>query len=107
MTWGSRVRYAALSGLLHMIVVLVLSGTVLYRHYVDPPDFTASDGGLVTDRNSSGLRYIERDQGLGDHDTRVRVFRQRRGEPQRGPFHEQRVRFILRPVRHQRQRAST
>ena len=47
--WASRVRFVAFSGLLHAIIIVVLSGTVLYRHYADPPDFSAGDGGLVTD----------------------------------------------------------
>ena len=47
--WGNRVRYVALSGLLHMIILVVMSGTVLYRHYADPPDFTAGREGLITD----------------------------------------------------------
>ena len=48
MAWGSRVRYLAVSGLLHSIVLIVLGGTVLYRTTVEPPDFT-SEGGLITD----------------------------------------------------------
>lgn len=48
-SWAHRIRYMALSGVLHMILVIVLGGTVLYRHYVDPPDFTATQGGFITD----------------------------------------------------------
>ncbi len=36
-------RYIAFSGLLHLVLIIVLGGTVLYKHYVDAPDF--EDGG--------------------------------------------------------------
>ena len=48
-TWIGRLRYVAFSGLLHMIIIIVLGGTVLYRQYVEPPDFVASQSGFLTD----------------------------------------------------------
>ena len=45
----SRMRYAAFSGLLHVVIVIILGSTVLYRRYVEPPDFTSPEAGLVTD----------------------------------------------------------
>ena len=47
--WAHGVRYMALSGVLHIIVIIILGGTVLYRQYVEPPDFTAAQEGFITD----------------------------------------------------------
>jgi len=49
--WVNRVRYMALSGLIHAILVLVLGGTVLYRTTMDPPDFTSGGDGLIMDES--------------------------------------------------------
>ena len=48
-TFAGRMRYVAVSGLLHTIIVIVLGGTVLYRQYIEPPEFTSSEGGFITD----------------------------------------------------------
>jgi len=49
MTWANRARYMTFSALLHIILVILLGGTVLYKQYVEPPDFAAPPGGLVGD----------------------------------------------------------
>jgi len=48
LTWWDRVRYVAISGVLHTLLVILLGGTVLYRSYVEPPDFTSAEGGLIS-----------------------------------------------------------
>jgi hypothetical protein len=47
--WANRVRYIAFSGLLHLILVVILGGTVLYKQYAEPPDFTGSAEGFITE----------------------------------------------------------
>ncbi len=49
LAWAHGARYMALSGVMHLILVLALGGTVLYQRYSDPPDFMASEGGMITD----------------------------------------------------------
>ncbi len=49
MTWANRARYMTFSALLHLVMVLLLGGTVLYKQYIEPPDFAAPPGGLLTD----------------------------------------------------------
>ena len=46
-TWVAGVRYVALSGLLHTMLILILGGTVLYKNMVEPPDFSSGEGGLL------------------------------------------------------------
>ena len=45
--WVTSVRYVALSGLLHTVLILILGGTVLYQNMVEPPDFSSGEGGLL------------------------------------------------------------
>jgi Domain of unknown function (DUF4159) len=49
LAWAHGVRYVALSGVLHTILVIILGGTVLYRHYAEPPEFTAAQDGFITE----------------------------------------------------------
>ena len=49
LAWAHGARYMALSGVLHTILVIVLGGTVLYRQYAEPPEFTAAQEGFITD----------------------------------------------------------
>ena len=41
-------RFLTFSVLLHAVLVLMGGSVVLFKQYVEPPDFEASDGGLVT-----------------------------------------------------------
>jgi len=46
--WRKRLlnsRFFTISCLLHLVIVVLLGGTVLFNKYVEPPDFTAGDGG--------------------------------------------------------------
>ncbi|MEQ1860483.1 MAG: DUF4159 domain-containing protein [Chthoniobacteraceae bacterium] len=47
--WINRARYMTVSALLHIILVLILGGTVLYKQISEPPDFAAPPGGLLGD----------------------------------------------------------
>jgi hypothetical protein len=38
-------RFFTVSVLIHAVIVIVLSGTVLFNRYVEPPDFTGGEGG--------------------------------------------------------------
>lgn len=38
-------RFFTISCLIHLVLVVTLGGTVLVQRYVEPPDFTAGDGG--------------------------------------------------------------
>lgn len=52
MTWANRARYMTFSALLHIILILTLGGTVMYKKYIEPPDFAAPPGGLLSDETS-------------------------------------------------------
>src|SRR5437762_794822 len=41
-------RFLTFSVLLHAVLVLMGGSVVLFKQYVEPPDFAASDGGLVS-----------------------------------------------------------
>ena len=45
--WASGLRYFAFSGLLHLIIVISVGGSVLYRQYSEPPDFASAEDGLI------------------------------------------------------------
>jgi hypothetical protein len=47
-TYLSRAQSLTMSTLLHAFLVIMLGGTVLFKKYMDPPDFTAEPGGLVS-----------------------------------------------------------
>ena len=45
--WLSNAQYMTVSTLLHLILVIMLGGTVLYQQAMETPDFAAPPGGLV------------------------------------------------------------
>jgi len=55
-TFGARLaeklaasRFFTFSALIHTVVIFLVGGVVLFKHYAEPPDFTAPKGGLVAD----------------------------------------------------------
>ena len=46
--YSSKAQSLTVSALLHAILLLLLGSTVLVKHYVEPPDFAAAPGGLVS-----------------------------------------------------------
>jgi hypothetical protein len=42
-------RFFTFSALIHMVILFLAGGVVLFKHYAELPDFTASEGGLVSD----------------------------------------------------------
>lgn len=52
MTWANRARYMTISALLHLILILALGGTVMYKISTPTPDFAAPPGGLLTDESN-------------------------------------------------------
>lgn len=53
MTWANRARFMTFSLLLHIILVLVLGGTVLYKQVTQAPDFAAPPGGLLSEESEA------------------------------------------------------
>src|SRR3954453_5417594 len=46
-------RFFTFSLLLHIALVFILGGVVLFKAYVEPPDFVAEGGGLVGDEQAA------------------------------------------------------
>ena len=44
----ARAQSLTLSTLIHAVLVLIIGGSVLFKHYSAPPDFTAEPAGLVS-----------------------------------------------------------
>lgn len=53
MTWANRVRYMTFSALFHLILILTLGGTVMYKKYAEAPDFAAPEGGLFANESTT------------------------------------------------------
>ena len=51
--WANRARYMTFSALLHVILILTLGGTVMYKQMSSVPDFAAPPGGLVSDETTA------------------------------------------------------
>jgi hypothetical protein len=41
-------RFFTFSALIHVVIIFLGGSVVLFKHYAEPPDFAATDGGLVT-----------------------------------------------------------
>lgn len=46
-------RFFTISLLLHVLIVTILGGTVLFKAYVEPPDFTGGEGGSFVEQSAS------------------------------------------------------
>lgn len=46
-------RFFTVSLLLHVLLVTILGGTVLFKAYVEPPDFTGGEGGSFVEQSNS------------------------------------------------------
>lgn len=47
--WLATARFFTFSALLHMLLVIAIGSTAVYKHFADAPDFAAAPGGLVAE----------------------------------------------------------
>jgi hypothetical protein len=47
-TWATKAQSLTFSTIIHAFLVLALGGTVLFKKYSEPPDFTAEPGGMMS-----------------------------------------------------------
>jgi hypothetical protein len=40
-------RFFTFSAMIHLVIIFLVGSVVLFKHYAEPPDFVASEGGLV------------------------------------------------------------
>ncbi|MEA3188764.1 MAG: hypothetical protein QOD99_2594 [Chthoniobacter sp.] len=57
-------RFLMISALLHVLIVLLFGGTVLFNKYVEPPDFQAEGGDFLTPADTSAAPAPEESQTM-------------------------------------------